>query len=67
MQRMNLQPLCPHFHDLVANLHDVGESNLVQPLCQANPARFRHGHTVSFRAHLGASPEYLMSFASHRE
>jgi len=35
-------------HDLVANLHDVGESNFIQPLGQPNPAHFcRHGFVSS--------------------
>ena len=65
VQRVHLQTLCPHFHDLVANLHDIRESNLIQAFCQADPTRFRHGLRSPFRTHfqLQVFPEYPMSLS----
>ncbi len=38
VQRVHLEPLGAHGHHLVANLHDVGEANLVEPPGQPNSA-----------------------------
>ena len=35
---MDLLALGAHRHHLVANLHDVGESNFVETLCEADAA-----------------------------
>ena len=48
VQRMNLQPLGAHRHHLVANLHDIGEADFVQPLGQSYPAQLGRSHSVSF-------------------
>ena len=51
MQRVHLETLRPHLHHLVANLHDVRESNLIQA---SSPVEFRsscrrHWQQFSFR------------------
>ncbi len=38
VERMHLKTLGAHPHHLVANLHNVGESYLVQSLCQPDSA-----------------------------
>ena len=38
VQRVHREPFGAHRHDLVADLHDVGEANFVQPPGQTNPA-----------------------------
>ena len=43
MQRMHLDSFGAHLHDLVANLHNIRESDLVQSLCEANSILFRDG------------------------
>ncbi len=49
MQRMHLHATCAQFHHLVADLHDVGETNFVKATGQANPAYFRGHDCASFR------------------
>ena len=38
VQGVHLKAARSQLHHLVADLHDIGESNLVQPLCQPDPA-----------------------------
>ncbi len=48
VERMHLETIGPHPHDLVANLHNVGESYLVKSLCQADSALLCRHRSISF-------------------
>ena len=49
VQRVHLLAFCPQSHDLVADLHNVRETHLIQSLGQPNPALSGRCHSISFR------------------
>jgi len=50
---MHMETFRAQCHHLVANLHNVGEADLIQPLCQPDPALPPHLGSVSFLNRVG--------------